>query len=165
MSTLASNNILFPALDRRRYLPVDVACDECGRRINIHSELAFIATANIGSEYSGTQSIDRALLDRFFPIELDFLEEEQEVNVLKMRTGIEEKAALSIVKVANEVRRQYKEQELSNAISIRHNLQVAGLIKDGFDIGKALTSTIMPLFQDGIGTSERSKVLSVISAF
>lgn len=164
-STLAANNILFPCLDRRRYLPIDVACGECGRTIPVHENTAFIATANIGAEYAGTQSIDRALLDRFFPIELDYLREEEEVNVLINRTGVEEKVASSIVKVANEVRKQAKEQELSNAISIRHNLQVASLVSDGFDVDKALMSTIMPLFQDGIGVSERSKVMSIISAF
>ncbi len=164
-STLAANNILFPCLDRRRYLPVDVACGDCGRTIDVHEETSFIATANIGAEYSGTQSIDRALLDRFFPIELDYLREDEEIQVLMKRTGVEEKVASSIVKVANEVRKQAKEQELSNAISIRHNLQVASLVSDGFDVDKALMSTIMPLFQDGIGISERSKVMSIISAF
>jgi nitric oxide reductase NorQ protein len=164
-STLAANNILFPCLDRRRYVPVDIACEDCGRNIPVHEDTSFIATANIGAEYSGTQAIDRALLDRFFPIELDYLREEEEVSVLMKRTGVDERVASSIVKVANEVRKQAKEQELSNAISIRHNLQVASLVTDGFDVDKALMSTIMPLFQDGIGVSERSKVMSIISAF
>lgn len=164
-ATLAANNILFPCLDRRRYLPIDVACEGCGRTIPVNEDTAFIATANIGAEYSGTQSIDRALLDRFFPIELDYLKEEQEIEVIVKRTGVDEKVASSIVKVANEVRKQAKEQELSNAVSIRHNLQVASLVHDGFDVDKALIQTIMPLFQDGIGVSERSKVLSIISAF
>lgn len=164
-ATLAANNILFPCLDRRRYLPIDVASEEIERQIKVHEDTAFIATANIGSEYSGTQAIDRALLDRFFPIELDYLAEEDEIEVLKNRTGVNEKVATSIVKVAGAIRKQYKEQELSNAISIRHNLQVASLVHDGFEVDKALLSTIMPLFQDGIGTSERSKVLAIISAF
>jgi nitric oxide reductase NorQ protein len=164
-ATLAANNILFPCLDRRRYLPVDVACGECGRTVPVHEDTVFIATANIGAEYSGTQAIDRALLDRFFPIELDYLKEDQEIEVIVKRTGVEEKVASSIVKVANEVRKQAKEQELSNAVSIRHNLQVASLVSDGFEVDKALIQTIMPLFTDGIGVSERSKVMSIISAF
>lgn len=164
-SSLAANNILFPCLDRRRYLPIDVACGECGRTIPVHENTAFIATANIGSEYAGTQAIDRALMDRFFPIELDYLHEDHEKDVIIKRTGVDEKIASSIVKVANEVRKQAKEQELSSAISIRHNLQTASLVADGFSVDKALMSVVMPLFQDGIGTSERKKVLSIISAF
>jgi hypothetical protein len=125
----------------------------------------FFATANLGSEYSGTQAIDRALLDRFFPIELDYPKVEDEIKVLMLRTGVDEKVATAIVKVSNEIRKQYKEQELSSAISVRHTLQAASLVSDGFEVDKALLSTIMPLFEDGIGVSERSKVLSIVSAF
>jgi MoxR-like ATPase len=162
---MAANNILFPCLDKRRYLPVDIACDEGDRSIPVHEETVFFGTANLGSEYSGTSALDRALLDRFFIIELDYPKQEDEVKILMLRTGIEEKAATAIVRVSNEVRKQYKEQELSSAISVRHTLQAASLVSDGFDVEKALLSTIMPLFEDGIGVSERSKVLSIVSAF
>ena len=164
-SPLAANNILFPCLDRRRYLPVDIADSDADRRIPVHEKAIFFATANLGSEYSGTQMIDRALLDRFFPIELDYPIEKEEVRVLVNRTGVDEKSAKAIVKVGNQIRRQFKEQELSNAISVRHTLQAANLVKDGFALEKALSSTIMPLFEDGIGASERSKVKSIIAAF
>ena len=164
-SPLAANNILFPCLDKRRYLPIDIACDEGERTIQIHENTVFFATANIGSEYSGTQAIDRALLDRFFPIELDYPQQEDEIKIIMLRTGVEEKAATAIVRVSNEIRKQYKDQELSSAISVRHTLQAASLVADGFEVDKALLSTIMPLFEDGIGVSERSKVLSIVSAF
>jgi len=164
-SPLAANNILFPCLDKRRYLPVDIACDEGERCIPVADGTVFFATANLGSEYSGTQAIDRALLDRFFPIELDYPKVEDEIKVLMLRTGVDEKVATAIVKVSNEIRKQYKEQELSSAISVRHTLQAASLVSDGFEVDKALLSTIMPLFEDGIGVSERSKVLSIVSAF
>jgi nitric oxide reductase NorQ protein len=165
MSPLAANNILFPALDKRRYVPIDIACEGCDRKINIHPDTVFFATANLGAEYSGTQAIDRALLDRFMPIELDYPQEKEEIRVLMLRTGIAEKQAKAIVKVANEIRKQSKEQELSNAISVRHTLQAASLIADGFETDKSLLAVIMPLFEDTIGVSERSKVLSIVSAF
>lgn len=165
MAPLAANNILFPCLDKRRYLPVDVASEEAERMIPVNENTVFFATANLGSEYSGTHAIDRALLDRFFPIELSYPLEKDEINVLKLRTGVDQKAAIAIVKVSNEIRKQYKEQELSSAVSVRHTLQAASLVSDGFDIGTALVATIMPLFEDGIGVSERSKVRSIISAF
>lgn len=162
---LAANNILFPCLDKRRYLPIDVAAEEAERNVPVAEGTVFFATANLGSEYSGTHSIDRALLDRFFPVELSYPSERDEINVLKLRTGVEEKAATAIVKVSNEIRKQYKAQELSTPVSVRHTLQAASLISDGFDTDKALLATIMPLFEDGIGVSERSKVLSIVSAF
>jgi MoxR-like ATPase len=164
-SPLAANNILFPCLDKRRYLPVDIACEGCDRKVMVNENTVFFATANLGAEYSGTQAIDRALLDRFFPIELDYPQEKDEVRVLMLRTGIDEKSATGIVRVSNEIRKQYKEQELSNAVSVRHTLQAAGLIADGFEADKALRHTILPLFEDGIGVTERSKVLSIMAAF
>lgn len=161
---LSAANILFPCLDSRRYLPVDVACDDCERHITVNPGCVFIATANLGAEYSGTTQIDRALLDRFFPIELDYPSEKAEANVLVLRTGVNEKTAKAIVKVSKTIREQYKEQELSNVISVRHTLQVASLIKDGFDTVGALEKVIMPLFDDAIGMSERTKVKSIIAA-
>ena len=163
-SPLSAANILFPCLDGRRYLPVDVACDDCERHINVNPGCVFIATANLGAEYSGTTQIDRALLDRFFPVELDYPSETAETKVLVHRTGVNEKTAKAIVKVSKTIRQQYKEQELSNVISVRHTLQVASLIKDGFDTVGALEKVIMPLFDDAIGMSERTKVKSIIAA-
>lgn len=162
---LAANNILFPALDTRRYIPLDIAAKAEERKIPVHEGVVFFATANLGSEYSGTQAIDRALLDRFFPVELDYPAEKHEIKILVLRTGVDEKSATAIVRVSNEVRKQYKAQELSNAISVRHTLQAASLIKDGFETSNAIMNTIMPLFEDGIGVSERSKVKSIIAAF
>jgi nitric oxide reductase NorQ protein len=162
---LAANNILFPCLDNRRYLPVDVAHDEKDQKIMVNDATVFIATANIGNEYSGTNALDRALLDRFFPIETQYPQENDEIKVLITRTGIEENEAKAIVKVANEVRKQYRDQELSSSISVRHTLQTAGLVVDGFDLTNALQAVVMPLFDDGIGASERAKVKSIIAAF
>lgn len=162
---LAANNILFPCLDNRRYLPVDVAHNEEDQKIMVNDDTVFIATANIGGEYTGTNALDRALLDRFFPIETQYPQERDEVKVLMTRTGIDETPATAIVRVANEVRKQYKDQELSSSISVRHTLQTAGLVVDGFDLTNALQAVVMPLFDDGIGTSERAKVKSIIAAF
>jgi MoxR-like ATPase len=162
---LAANNILFPALDNRRYLPVDVAHEEKEQKIAVHPDTVFIATANLGSEYSGTNAIDRALLDRFFPIELGYPSEKDEIKILVLRTGVEQVAAKAIVKVANQVRKQYNEQELSTTISVRHTLQTASLVVDGFDLTNAMQAVVMPLFEDGIANSERAKIKSIIAAY
>lgn len=163
---LSAANILFPCLDKRRYLPIDIANGEGERSITINEKCVFFATANLGSEYSGTTQIDRALLDRFFPVELTYPSEKAEIAVLMHRTGVNEKVAKSIVKVSSTIRTQFKNEELSNAISVRHTLLVASLIKDGFDVVTALTKVIMPLFEDGMdgATSERTKIKSIIAA-
>jgi cobaltochelatase CobS len=165
-SPLAANNILFPALDRRRYIPIDIACETGARFIPVHEDTVFFATANLGSEYSGTASLDRALLDRFFPIELDYPEEKHEIKILMKRVGVNQKQATSIVKVANSIRSQFTNNDLSNTMSVRHTLQAAGLVYDGFPMNTSLNNIIMPLFEKGIGAnSERNKILSIIAAY
>ncbi len=161
---LSAANILFPCLDTRRYLPIDIACSDGERVIPINKDCVFFATANLGSEYSGTTQIDRALLDRFFPIELTYPNEQAEINILKNRTGVDDKIAKSIVKVSKTIRKQFAEQELSNVISVRHTLLAASLIKDGFDATTALLNVILPLFEESNGVSERTKVKSIIAA-
>lgn len=164
MAPLSAANILFPCLDKRRYLPVDVAGGDSLRTVPVHKDCVFFATANLGAEYSGTTQIDRALLDRFFPVEMSYPSEAAETKVLMIRTGIDEKTAKAIVNVSKNIRDQYREQELSNVVSVRHTLAAASLIKDGFDTVGALMKVIMPLFDDSTGVSERTKVKSIISA-
>lgn len=161
---LSANNLLFPCLDRRRYLPVDIAGDGEERHIPVHESVVFIATANLGAEYTGTHSIDRALLDRFFPIELEYPDETAEINVLSKRTGINKKDAKNIVKVAKNIRKQNESQDLSSTVSVRHTLQVASLIVDGFDMGESLMQVFLPLFENSSGADERAKVKSIIAA-
>lgn len=160
-----ANNFIFPCLDSRKYLPVDSACAGASRKIIVHPETVFFGTANLGAEYSGTSSIDRALLDRFAIIELDYPIEGDEVEILKLRTSIDDKNAMAIVKVSNEIRKMFKDQTLSSSISVRHTLQVAGLVRDGFDLQQALKWTVLPLFEDSVGASERSSVMSIMTAF
>lgn len=161
---LSASNILFPCLDGRRYLPLDVAGADGLRNVPVHENCVFFATANIGSEYSGTTQIDRALLDRFFPIELSYPSEAAETKILQIRTGVDAKSAKAIVKVSKTIRTEFKNQELSNVVSVRHTLLAASLIKDGFDILGALNAVIMPLFDDSNGVSERTKIKSIIAA-
>lgn len=161
---LASSNILFPCLDRRRYLPLDIAGHDSMRKVPVHQECVFFATANLGAEYTGTTQIDRALMDRFFPIELSYPEQDTEIKILMNRTGVVEKQAKAIVRVSNTIREQFKAQELSNVVSVRHSILTANLIKDGFDTVAALMQVIMPLFEDSDGVSERTKVKSIIAA-
>jgi nitric oxide reductase NorQ protein len=160
-----ANNFVFPCLDSRRYIPIDSACAGAARRIDVNPETVFFGTANLGAEYSGTNSIDRALLDRFAIIELDYPAEADEVEILKLRTSIDDKVATAIVKVSNQIRQQYKDQSLSSSVSVRHTLQVAGLVRDGFDLQQALKWTVLPLFEDSVGASERSSVMSIMTAF
>ena len=101
---MLTNNILFPCLDSRRELPLAIAVFEGPRSVKVHPDCVFIATANIGSEYSGTQEIDAALMNRFLPLKVDYMPARNEIEVLKNRCKISEDDATIIVKFANEMR-------------------------------------------------------------
>ncbi len=57
----------------QRYLRLDE--DINAPTIYVAPGVSFIATANIGTEYTSTRVLDRALMDRFEIIEVDILYE------------------------------------------------------------------------------------------
>ena len=74
-------NILMTVLDPgQRYLRLDEA--DNSPIIKVAKGVTFIATANIGNEYTSTRVIDRALLDRFTIIEMELLSKEKEEALL-----------------------------------------------------------------------------------
>lgn len=155
---VTTNNILFPCLDSRRNLPVEIACGDSDRTIRVNKKCCFIATANVGAEYTGTMSMDRALVNRFFPVELDYMPVGSEIKILSKRTGVSTESAKKVVSVANSIRNLYKKQELSVSVSTREALMVAELISDGWDDVEALQLVFLPLFEGTDVDGERGIV-------
>lgn len=160
---LATNNILFPCLDSRKELPVEIASSEGVRNIPIGKKVLFFATANIGSEYSGTNTIDRALLDRFFPIELAYMTKTIESKVVQKRTGCDKIDADIISGTAETIRNLWHKGDLSMAVSTRHTLRAGSLVKDGYNILDAMTTSFLPLYEGTKDSGERAAVWAVIS--
>lgn len=143
----SSNNILFPLLDYRRALPVEIACGDADRNIPLHIDHTIAATANIGGEYTGTNQLDSALSNRFFQIELDYMPASLEAQVLRNRTTIDVSDANAIARVADSIRNSYKGNNISASISTRETLRIAGLVRDGFSVLKSLELIILPKFE------------------
>jgi hypothetical protein len=162
---LTTMNILFSCLDDRRNLNIEIACGSGEREIQVHPEVTFIATANVGSEYSGANSMDRALVNRFFPIELGCIPVKEEVGVLVSRTGIDKTSAELIVKIANNIRSLCNKQEISVSLSIRETLMVAKLTSDGWSLAKAMEMIYLPLYDGTKSDGERSTVYKTISSY
>lgn len=158
---VTTNNILFPCLDSRRCLPVEMAGGDDVRSISVHPECVFIATANVGAEYTGTMSMDRALVGRFFPLELDYMPCAEEAKVLSKRCSIQTCDAANIVAVAETVRSLYAKQELSCSISTRETLAAARLVGDGWSALEAMELTFLPLFEGSKTDGERSIVSKI----
>ena len=158
---VTTNNILFPCLDSRRSLPVEMAGGDGMRSIAVHPDCVFIATANVGAEYTGTMSLDRALVGRFFPLELDYMPCTEEAKVLTKRCGIGAQDAANIVAVAETVRSLYAKQEISCSISTRETLQAGQLVSDGWTALEAMELTFLPLFEGSKTDGERSIVSKI----
>ena len=158
-------NILFPCLDDRRSLSIEIACGKGVRDIKIHPEVTFIATANVGAEYSGTNSMDRALMNRFFALELGYIPSVEESKVLEKRTGIKSDTSKTIVKIANTIRNLYTKSEVSVSPSIRETLSIAELISDGWPLSNAMQAVYLPLFEGTTSDGERGIIYKTLTSF
>ena len=99
-------NILMTVLDEgQRYLRLDE--DINAPTIYVAQGVSFIATANIGTEYTSTRVLDRALMDRFEIIEVDILSLSQEEDLLTRRFKGDVSAALihSVADIADATRK------------------------------------------------------------
>ena len=143
----SASNILLPCLDSRRELPVDIAGGNGVRNIPVHPDCVFIATANVGAEYTGTSQMDRALTDRFFIQEIGYMDAAQEAEVLSKRCGIESADAKIIVETARTVRSLYAKGELGSSLSTRETLGAGRLVADGWSVLEAMEHSFLPFFE------------------
>jgi nitric oxide reductase NorQ protein len=161
-------NILMTVLDQtQRYLRLDEAVDS--PIVKVAEGVTFIATANIGNEFTSTRVLDRALVDRFVTIEVDVLNAEQELELLTMLypdTNAEDLRA--IAEITHHTREQIKSDvgKISTAVSTRTSVEMAGLIYDGFNLIEAAEVAIFPMYsQDGGMDSERTYIKQLVQKY
>lgn len=161
-------NILMTVLDQgQRYLRLDEA--EGSPIVKVAEGVTFIATANVGNEYTSTRVMDRAILDRFVTIEMDVLNDEQEFGLLKYlypETNEDELKAIS--EIAHHTREISKGDsgKLSAMISTRASVEAAGLVYDGFSLIEASEISLLPFFSnDGGVDSERTYVTQLVQKY
>ena len=160
-----TNNILFPCLDMRRMLPVEIADSNGPREIPVHPECTFIATANIGSEYAGTNDLDCALENRFMTIQVDYLPQSIEAQVINIRTGCDMAYAEKIVNVANTLREKYLTGIISKTISTRETILCGELIVDGFSLIEAINFAFTEKYSKNGDEPEYDIVKKIIIGF
>ena len=159
-------NILMTVLDEgQRYLRLDE--DVNSPTIRVAANVSFIATANIGTEYTSTRVLDRALMDRFEIIEVDILSLSQEEDLLQKRFG--DKVSINLIHavadIADATRKEWRSEEgkLSTMISTRMTVRVCELLADGFSLSEASEVAIIPFFDaSGGADSERTFVKQII---
>ena len=161
-------NILMPVLDQgQRYLRLDEADGQ--QTINVANGVTFVATANIGNEYTATRQLDKALMDRFTVIEMDLLNQEEELGLLKYMFPTVEESMLSNVSNITSLTRVEAESEnarITSGVSTRTSVEIAGLMFDGFSLIEAADITIYPQYDSTGGVdSERTFVKQIVQKF
>tara|TARA_Y100001937_G_C7086912_1_gene315775 strand:+ start:126 stop:1268 length:1143 start_codon:yes stop_codon:yes gene_type:complete len=161
-------NILMTVLDYgQRYLRLD---EQDGQStIKVAEGVCFVATANIGNEYTATRQLDKALLDRFTVIEMDTLSDEEEHGLLTyMFPTVDNDTLGNVAKIAFMTRSESltENPRISSGVSTRTSVEIAGLLFDGFTLEEAADITIYPQYDaDGGVDSERTFVKQIVQKF
>jgi hypothetical protein len=161
-------NILMTVLDyKQRYLRLDEK--ESCETVPVAPGVTFIATANIGAEYTATRVLDRALQDRFIIIEVGILDADQEFKLLSyVYPDVNKDLLKRVANLAHDTRVELNEEtpNISTMISTRMSVEMAGLLFDGFSFIAAAEVAILPFFPiEGGNDSERSFVKKLLQRY
>jgi len=161
-------NILMTVLDYgQRYLRLDEQNEQ--KTIKVAPGVTFIATANIGNEYTATRVLDKALMDRFTIVEMDILNEEEEFGLLSyMFPNVDKTLLGNVSKIAHmtRVNSSSDDARIGSGISTRTTVELSGLLFDGFKLEEAAEVSIYPQYsEDGGVDSERTFVRQIVQKF
>jgi nitric oxide reductase NorQ protein len=161
-------NILMTVLDSgQRYLRLDEA--DGSETVNVAEGVTFVATANIGNEYTSTRVMDKALMDRFIIVEMDVLTDSEEHGLLTyMFPHVDSELLKSVAEISHLTRMESKSDagKISSGISTRTSVELAGLLFDGFGLDEAAEVTVYPQYADDGGVdSERTYIKQLVQKY
>ena len=161
-------NILMTVLDYgQRYLRLDEQDNQA--TIKVADGVTFVATANIGNEYTSTRVMDKALMDRYTIVEMDVLSEEDENSLLNyMFPNVDSQLLSNVAKIATLTRTESNSDtaRISSGISTRTTVELCGLLFDGFTLEEAAEVSIYPQYDSTGGVdSERTFVKQIVQKF
>ena len=161
-------NILMTVLDYgQRYLRLDEK--DTQSTISVAEGVTFVATANIGNEYTSTRVMDKALMDRFTIVEMDVLNESEENELLSyMFPNVDSTLTSNVAKIASLTRSESGSDtaRINSGISTRTTVELMGLLFDGFKLDEAAEVCIYPQYDSTGGVdSERTFVKQIVQKF
>lgn len=144
--------------------------EDLERHVKVGEKLIFIGACNVGAAYTGTYRLDKALDDRFSRrLEVSYLPEDKEAELLVKVTGIGKEAAKRLVQIANSVRSEYNKgsrkfsQDISTRILLGAAQDFAALESVAKGAGpKSLQMTIVNRFDSGGGSNSERTSLSML---
>jgi len=161
-------NILMPVLDANiRKLRLDEEVES--PTIDVADNISFIATANVGYEYSSTRTLDKALVDRFSVIEMDVLNKEQEMELISMKfPNLNAISTEAICDISQRIRDELTRDDakISSNISTRMLLEIADMLVDDFTLEETASLIIYPQYpNDGGADSERIYIRQLVQKY
>jgi hypothetical protein len=160
-------NILLTPLDYiQRYLRLDEKLGS--EKVHVAEGVCFVATANVGNEYTATRVMDKALLDRFtVKIEMDILPQNLEMQLVKEHCpDADLKTMLAVTEIAAATREFASQGKLSKFLSTRSVKEMAELTIDGFKLVELAETIIYPDYPDDGGVdSERTMVKQIVQKY
>ncbi len=165
-------NILMPVLDpTQRYLRLDES--ENSAVIPVAEGVTFIATANIGNEYTATRVMDKALTLRFPAIvEMRLLTADQELSLLDIiypsATEAHKKSFKILCKISEDTKKQYRMEDahITNFVPTGQVVEMAEMVMDGFNLTEIAEMSIYTLFDESGGSdAERLFVKQIVQKY
>lgn len=160
-------NILLTPLDYiQRYLRLDEKLGS--EKVQVADGVCFIATANVGNEYTATRVMDKALLDRFtVKIEMDILPQNTEMALIREHCpDADMTTMLAVTEIAAATREFAYQGKLSRFLSTRTVKEMAELTVDGFKLIELAETIVYPDYPDDGGVdSERTMVKQIVQKY
>lgn len=163
-----AHNILMTVLDKRqRYIRIDE--DASIPEVHVADGVTFLGTANMGTEYTATRTVDRAFMDRWEVIMIDPLTYQEEYDLLSMRfPDVRKDDLMAIAKIADDTRGNVRSDNprVDTIVSTRMTVQMAELIRDGFSLQESAEVCVFPFYSEAGGTdSPRAYMLALVQKF
>ncbi|MDO5370667.1 CbbQ/NirQ/NorQ/GpvN family protein, partial [Paracoccus sp. (in: a-proteobacteria)] len=135
--------VLHPLTDDRRILPIDRTGEE------LEAAPGFMLVASYNPGYQNIlKTLKPSTRQRFVAMEFDFPPAAQETAIVVQESGIDERRAALLVRLAGKLR-ALKGQDLEEGVSTRLVVYAATLIAGGMDLNRAISvAMIEPLTDD-----------------
>ena len=132
------SNILFPLLDHAGKTSV------VGHDVVVGPNVIFFATVNLGFQFTGTFTMDTALVNRFTAkILVGALPKEIEMKVIRARSEVSITQAEVIVRLMDGLRQLNEKGQLAIDASTRVSIQIAELVGCGLPLKAALKYVVV----------------------
>lgn len=165
-------NILMPVIDpTQRCLRLDE--DENSTLIDVAENVCFVATANIGNEFTATKVLDKAIARRFpLKLEMPLLTGKELKHLFSVlfpkRTDAQKELMETMTDISDDLIAQAKMEDARISITIppANMVEMCELVMDGFTLEEIAEAAIYPEYPDeGGADSERAFAKSILQKY